>query len=78
MPTKKDEHIDYSYTIYLDKLAYSINKFSIIKRNEWMLEKSHYVITYVKQTFGGAHKFKSLAEKKNKIVINLADEKGLP
>ena len=76
MPIKKDEYIDYTHTIYPDELAYCIPKFSIIKRNEWMIEKSNYVITYVKRPFGGAYKFKLLAEKKNKIVINLADEKN--
>lgn len=37
-----------------------------------MIEQSDYVVTYVKYTIGGASKFKELAEKKKKIVINIA------
>ena len=38
-----------------------------------MIEQSDYVVTYVKYTVGGAAQFKEYAEKKGKIVINLAD-----
>lgn len=37
-----------------------------------MIERSDYVVTYVKYTVGGAVRFKELAEKKNKTVINIA------
>lgn len=47
-------------------------KFAINYRNKWMIEQSDYVVTYVKHTVGGAVKFKALAEKKKRIVINLA------
>ena len=46
-------------------------KFSIDWRNRWMIRKSSYVVTYVKRNIGGAAKFKELAEKQNKIVINI-------
>ncbi len=39
-----------------------------------MIEKSDYVVTYVKHTAGGAGKFKELAEKKKRIVINIATQ----
>ncbi|MBR1970364.1 MAG: hypothetical protein IKA17_08400 [Clostridia bacterium] len=48
-------------------------KYAIVKRNQWMIEKSDYVIVYVKQSSGNAAKFKELSEKKGKIVINVAD-----
>lgn len=63
---------NFSDTIYLDGLELTPPKYAIDKRNRWMLNQSEYVVTYVKTTFGGAYKFKNLAEKKGKIVINLA------
>lgn len=38
-----------------------------------MINRSEYVITYVKYGTGGAAKSKESAEKKGKIVLNLAD-----
>lgn len=63
---------NFSDTIYPDGLELTPPKYAIDKRNRWMLNQSEYVVTYVKTTFGGAYKFKNLAEKKGKIVINLA------
>ncbi len=48
-------------------------KYAIPFRNEWMIKKSDYVVTYVKRTFGGAYKFKNLSVTQNKIVIKIAD-----
>lgn len=48
-------------------------KFAINYRNKWMLERSDYVITYVTSNISsGAAKFKELAVKKNKQVIELS------
>ncbi|MGN0566730.1 MAG: hypothetical protein ACI4IU_08655 [Candidatus Limousia pullorum] len=63
---------NFSDTIYPDGLELTPPKYAIDKRNRWMLNQSEYVVTYIKTTFGGAYKFKNLAEKKGKIVINLA------
>lgn len=49
-------------------------KFAINYRNKWMIEQSDYVVTYVNHTIGGAAQFKKLAEKKNRIVINIATQ----
>ncbi len=46
-------------------------KFAINYRNKWMIEHADYVVTYVKYTIGGAAQFKEIAERKNKIVINI-------
>jgi len=46
-------------------------RFAIDWRNRWMLKKSKFVVTYVNKIIGGAAKFKELAEKQNKIVINI-------
>lgn len=49
-------------------------KFAIEKRNRWMIDKAQVVVTYVLGT-GGAEKFKNLAERKGKTVINIPDLK---
>lgn len=46
-------------------------KFAINYRNKWMIEQADCVVTYVKYTIGSAAQFKELAERKNKIVINI-------
>lgn len=70
---KEFEFVDYSDTIYPDGLENTLPKFAIDKRNRWMIEQSDVVIAYVKYIVGGAQKFKELAEKKGKIVINIAE-----
>lgn len=59
-------------TVFPDILEKTPPKYSIAKRNLWMIEKSDYVITYVKHITGGAAQYQEIAEKKGRIVINLA------
>ena len=59
-------------TILPDGIESVPRKFAINYRNKWMIEQSDYVVTYVKHTIGGASQFKELAEKKKKIIINIA------
>ncbi len=75
IPHKKpSDNIDiYTDTVYPECLENTPPKYAIIKRNLWMIDKCDYVVTYVKYPFGGAAKFKSISERKSKIVINLAD-----
>lgn len=75
MPSKKNEldYEDYSDTIYPDELENTPPKYAIDKRNRWMIDKSDTVITYVNRDFGGAARFKKIAQRKDKIVINLYD-----
>lgn len=60
-------------TVYPEGLETVPPKFAISKRNKWMLERADYVVTYVCYPFGGAAQFKQLAERRGKIVINLAE-----
>ena len=46
-------------------------RFAIVWRNKWMLKQADHVITYVTHSWGGAAKFKGLAEKQGKHVVNL-------
>ncbi len=47
-------------------------KHAIPYRNEWMIKKSDYVVTYVKRSFGGAYRFKNLSISQNKTVIEIS------
>ena len=69
--TKNNE---YTNSIYPEGLEYAPPKYAIDRRNRWMIERADYVVTYVKCGFGGAAKFKLLAENKGKFVINLAEK----
>ena len=47
-------------------------RFAINYRNKFMIEAADIVVTYVKHSWGGAAKYKRLAEKKNRRVIELS------
>ena len=72
LPNEKQSE-DYHNTMYPLGLENVPPKYAICRRNEWMIEKSQYVVTYVVYSFGGAYKYKTLATKKKRVVINLAD-----
>lgn len=73
IPTQKksDPLEDHYDTIIPDGIENTPPKYAIVKRNKWMIDKSDYVITYVKYNTGGAIQFKNLAQRKGKTVINL-------
>ena len=60
-------------TVYPEGLEAVPPRYAIDKRNRWMLQQSDVVVTYVTVPFGGAAKFKLLAEKTGRAVINIAD-----
>lgn len=63
---------DWEHTLYPDEELEAVPKrYAIDHRNKWMLKEADYVVTYVWKNYGGAYKFKTLAEKKGKTVINL-------
>ena len=47
-------------------------RFAINYRNKFMIEAADIVVTYVKHSWGGAAKYKLLAEKKNRRVIEIS------
>ena len=69
-PLKKEGY-DYSDTIYPEELCTVPYKLAILKRNEWMINNSDYVVTYVRNNFGGASKFKEMAYKKELNVLDI-------
>ena len=71
MPQK---NVEYNLqTVVFDGAETVLPKYAIDKRNRWMIKHSQYVACYAKYTFGGAAKYKKVAEKQNKTVINIMD-----
>ncbi len=71
IPQKTDGN-DYSDSIYFDELNSKPYRVRIIERNKLMISKLDIVVTYVTRIAGGAAEFKTLAERKGKIVINIS------
>ena len=72
--SKKSEYslYDDDVTIIPNNIETVPKRFAIIFRNKWMIRQSDCVITYVtQQVSSGAAKFKELAERQGKNVINL-------
>lgn len=75
MPRKKSDPEDENPddTLLPDGMESTPPKFAIDRRNRWMLKQSDYVVTYVRHSVGGAARYKELAEKQKKFIINLWD-----
>ena len=71
LPTEKNKYDNLTNTIYPEGLETVPKRFAISRRNEWMIQQSNVVVTYVAHPFGGAAQFKERAERKNKVVIDL-------
>lgn len=73
LPTKGSLYTNnYLDTIYPEGLENILPKYAIIKRNQWMIEHSDIIVTYIESPIGGAAKAKKYAEKKGKKIINIA------
>ncbi len=70
LPNDENEQ-DYENTLYPEGIEKAPLRFAICKRNEWMLEHSDMVISYVRFTFGGAAKYKESAKRKGLPIIEL-------
>ena len=74
MASLKQQSNEYTaHTIYPEGLETIPQRYAICKRNEWMINRSDTVITYVTHNFGGAAKHKKLAKQKGKTIIELSD-----
>ena len=71
MPKKEDPLYDPNHTVLPEGIEAVPPRFAIEYRNKWMIDQSDIVISYVHRSFGGAAKFKKLAEKRNKMVIQI-------
>ncbi len=69
LPEQKRE---YSFETILPEGVENVpRKFAISYRNQWMIQQSDIVVTYVRRNYGGAYKYKELAKKKGKKVIEI-------
>ena len=72
IPGKKNQMDTDFYKKFDDTLYPEIEKippkFAIIKRNEWMVDKSDFLIAYVEHNWGGAYRTLEYAKRKKKNV----------
>ena len=71
MPGKKTENDDYSDTMLPEGIESVHPHYAISWRNNWMLKKSDYVVTYITHSWGGAAQFAEMAKLQKKNVINV-------
>ena len=72
MPKRNDPLYDPEHTVLPEGIETVPPRFAIEYRNKWMIDHSDIVVTYVRRSFGGAAKFKEIAIKKNKTVLELS------
>ncbi len=72
LPKKSDPFFEAYHTVFPEGIETVPRRFAIEYRNKWLIEHSDIIITYVEHSFGGAAKFKALAEKKGKKVVELS------
>ena len=75
LPKENDPSLDESHTLLPDGFEAVPPRFAIDHRNRWMIDQSDYVVTYVRSP-GGAAKFKELAERKGKTVVEVLFREG--
>ena len=71
MPGKQTEYDVYSDTMLPEGIESVHPRYAISWRNNWMLQQSNYVVTYITHSWGGAAQFAEKAKRQKKIVINL-------
>ena len=71
LPRQGDPLCDADHTLLPEGIETVPPRFAIEYRNKWMIDHSDIVVTYVQRAFGGAAKFRKLAEKRNKVVIQI-------
>ncbi len=74
MPKGKDDYTEriskvFDGTVYPD-IENAPRRLAIIKRNEWMIDKSDFLVAYVNHNWGGAYKTLKYAEKKTQYKNN--------
>lgn len=65
--------LDFSETLFPEGMENVPPRFTIDRRNNWMLQQAEFVIVYVAHSLGGAAKFTEKAKRQGKTVINVAD-----
>ena len=73
MPGKKTEYDDYSDTMLPEGIESVHPHYAISWRNNWMLQQSNFVVTYITHSWGGAAQFADMAKGQGKRVIPLSE-----
>ncbi len=73
LPKSVGQSEEYENSIYPEGIETVPPRFAINYRNQWMLNHSEYVITYITRTSGGASKFAALAARQGKVCIKLGE-----
>lgn len=71
MPGKQTEYDDYKDTMLPEGIESVHPRSAISWRNNWMLQQSDYVVTYITHSWSGAAQFAEKAKRQKKILINL-------
>lgn len=71
MPQETDPFYKNIPTVLPEGIEAAPRRFAIDRRNRWMIERSDIVVTYVIRSFGGASKFREIARKKKKQIIEI-------
>ena len=74
MPATPKECEDYSDTMLPEGIEAVHPRYAISWRNNWMLQHSDYVVTYITHSWGGAARFARGAKTAKKIVRSLIQE----
>lgn len=70
MPKSGDA--DSADTIVPEGIENAHPRYAIVSRNNWMIDRSDYVIAYVTHIFGGAYQAVERAKKKSKTIISIS------
>lgn len=70
MPTAQN-HPGALETLFPEEVAIAHYKNAINKRNMWMLSHSDIVVTYVRRSYGGAARFRDIAIRQGKCIMDL-------
>ena len=72
MPVQQTEYDNCSDTMFPEGIESVHPRYAISWRNNWMLQQSDYVVTYVAHSWGGAAQYAAKAKRNGNIVINLS------
>ena len=74
LPGGDEAEQDFSGTLFPEGLESVPPRFAISRRNEWMLRRADFAVTYLNRSWGGAARFARKALRQGKTVRNLAGE----
>ena len=58
-------------TLFPESLETVPPRFAIDRRNLWMIENADVVVTYVRRNYGGAAKYKKIAKRKGREIVEI-------